>query len=75
MREFLFTAVTAATVLSGAMLDERAEAMTPAGMGAAAARAAIFQLAVNVCASNGCVPVQTKRIQHHKPGTIAAKHI
>jgi hypothetical protein len=75
MREFLFTAVTVATVLSGAVLDERAEAMTPAGLGVGAVQVAIFRLAVNVCASNGCVPVQTKRIQHHKPGAITARHI
>jgi hypothetical protein len=32
-------------------------------------------LVANICGGNGCVRVQTQRIQHHKPGSVAAKHI
>jgi hypothetical protein len=29
----------------------------------------------NVCGANGCVRVQTQRVQHQKPGGVAAKRI
>jgi hypothetical protein len=29
----------------------------------------------NVCGANGCVRVQTQRVTHQKPGSVAAKHI
>jgi hypothetical protein len=29
----------------------------------------------NVCGANGSVRVQTQRVTHQKPGSVAAKHI
>jgi hypothetical protein len=75
MRETLLTAFAAATILSGGMLGNRAEAMTASTLTVAAAHVATVQLAVNVCGTNGCAKVQTHRIVHHKPGAVAAKHI
>jgi hypothetical protein len=34
-----------------------------------------LHLIANVCGRNGCVAVQTKRVVHTKPGSIAAKRI
>ena len=78
MREIILTAFAVAIILSGGVLGNRAEAMrldTPSMLGVAAARAALVQQAVNVCGNSGCVPVQTKRVQHHRPGALTAKHI
>lgn len=78
MRETLLTAFAAATILSGGLFGDRAEAMTlaaPVASHVAAARAALVQQAVNVCGANGCVPVQTKRVRHQRPGSVAAQHI
>jgi hypothetical protein len=35
----------------------------------------LLQRVTNVCGANGCVRVQTQRIKHQKPGSVAAKHI
>jgi hypothetical protein len=35
----------------------------------------LIQRVTNVCGANGCARVQTQRVQHHKPGSVAAKHI
>ncbi len=64
MGKALLTALAAATILSGAMLGNRAEAMTlatPSALGVATADAALVQHARAVCGSNGCVQVQTSR--------------
>jgi energy-converting hydrogenase Eha subunit C len=77
MRKTLLTAVAAAAILSGGMLGHAAAAMTcaaPAALDVAAAHAA-FQQVTNVCGTNGCVRVQTQRVRHQKPGSVAAQHI
>ncbi len=69
MRNALLTALAAATLLSGGMLGSRAGAMplvAPSALGFATADAALVQQATNVCGSNGCVRVQTQRVQHHR---------
>ncbi len=72
----LLTALAAATILSGGMLGHAAAAMTRAApaLDVAAAHAA-FQQVTNVCGTNGCVRVQTQRVRHQKPGSVAAQHI
>jgi len=60
----LLTALAAATILSGGMLGNRAEAMAlaaPSALGVATADAALVRQAKTVCGSNGCVSVQTSR--------------
>jgi hypothetical protein len=37
--------------------------------------APLIERVTNVCGANGCVRVQTQRVQHQKPGSVAAKHI
>jgi hypothetical protein len=78
MRETFLMAFAVAIIMSGGIFGNRAEAMrldTPSTLGAVAARAALVKQAVNVCGNSGCVPVQTKRVQHHRPGGLPAKHI
>jgi hypothetical protein len=36
---------------------------------------ALIERVTNICGANGCVRVQTQRIQHPKPGSVAGKHI
>jgi len=77
MRKILFTTAAAAIILASGVLGHRAEAMTliaPAALGAAAAHAAVVHRVVNVCGSNGCAVIQTKKVVHHKAPNIAAKH-
>lgn len=78
MREILLTAFAAAIILASAAPGHRAEAITVAArsaLGVTAVQAPTVEKVVNICGSNGCVPVQTKRVQHQKPGSVAAKHI
>ena len=78
MRDIVCTACVAAILAAGGVLIQRAEAFTPptpSAFSAAAASGDRIRQVVNVCGSNGCAPVQTKRVQHQKPGAVAAKHI
>jgi hypothetical protein len=76
MREMLLTAVTTATILLAGPLGAKAMSLViPAALDVAAARTAHVQEVVNVCGTNGCVPVQTKRVRHTRPGSVAAQHI
>jgi hypothetical protein len=47
----------------------------PAPAAMADSGAAPVRLVANICGANGCVRVQTQRIQHQKPGAVSAKHI
>jgi len=70
MRESLLAAVTAAAILSAGALADSVEAMTfvtPSARGAANSGAAPVRQAAVVCGSNGCVRVQTSRVQRHPP--------
>jgi hypothetical protein len=72
----LFTSVAAASFLLTGSLADNAEAamLTPAAI-SGGGDAAFIQRVVNVCGANGCVRVQTQRVQHQRPGSVAAKHI
>jgi hypothetical protein len=78
MRTFL-TTLAAASVLAAGLLGNRADAFTlaaPSTLSVAATRAAAVQQVVSVCGTNGCAPVQTKRVRHYKPGgTAPGQHI
>jgi len=76
MRGIFFTVLAVASLLLGGLPARHAEAATLApasilGNGSTP----LIQYITNVCGPNGCVRVQTQRIQHHKPGSVAAKHI
>ena len=82
MRRICLTSLAAAALIligrsagsaSAAAVAPTATLVPRAIMGNAAE--APVQLAANVCGANGCVRVQTQRIQHQKPGSVAAKHI
>jgi hypothetical protein len=69
MRKILSMTLAAVTILAGAMLADRAAAMTPAtpsALGVAAAPAAMVRQAHVVCATNGCAPVQVSRVKKPK---------
>ncbi len=77
MRGTILTALAVAGILSGGGLSHRAEAMPVAArspLSVAAAHNAVQQV-TNVCGTNGCVRVQTQRVRHQKPGSIAGHHI
>ncbi len=62
----IMLAAAAAALLVGACT--RAEAMMPVSpslLGIAAAHRADVDQVTNVCGSNGCVAVQTRRVQKH----------
>jgi hypothetical protein len=72
MRTVLSAALIIAAILWGGIGDRSAMAIMPATIGPGAR---IIHKVVNVCGSRGCMPVQTKRVQHHKSGAVPAKHI
>jgi len=73
MRGIFFTVVIAGALCAG--MAARYAAAAPASAMPAAHAAAPVERVANVCGRNGCVPVQTKRVVHTKPGSVAAKHI
>jgi hypothetical protein len=65
MQKTVLAALAVATILTGAVVGNRAAAITPASppvLGATADNAGLVQQAAHICGNNGCVPVQTKRI-------------
>ena len=73
MRRILFDCLVA-SVLLGALACAAEAAMLAASMpGGGDTR--LVQRVTNVCGANGCVRVQTQRVQHQKPGSLAGKHI
>ena len=73
---WLTTIVVAVAVCGGAAWRDAVAGAIPAGSAAyVAPRATSVERVANVCGRNGCVPVQTKRVVHQKPGSVAAKHI
>jgi hypothetical protein len=66
MSKTLFSALAAATVLSGATFAGRAVAMPSAALSSAPARSALVHEAAVLCGGNGCAPVQTKQTQRKK---------
>jgi hypothetical protein len=73
MRRILFSCL-AASVLSGGPAFAAEAAMLAAPM-PGLGDTQLVQRVANVCGANGCVRVQTQRVQHQKPGSAAAKHI
>jgi hypothetical protein len=61
-------ALAASIILLGAMLGSRVCAMTiaPSSTLGVAPDATLLHRATVICGSNGCAPVQTKRVQHPK---------
>lgn len=71
-----FTSLAAAGFLLIGSFAHHAEAAMPAPVSILRdGNAPLIQRVVNVCGANGCVRVQTQRVVHHKPGSVAAKHI
>ncbi len=69
MCKTLVTALAAATLLSGGLLGNRADAMTlatPSALGVATADAGVVQQAHALCGNNGCVQVQTSAPRKHR---------
>jgi ribosomal protein L35AE/L33A len=78
MRGTLLTSIAVAGILSGGMLGQGPEAATLTGRSVAhvaATTSALVQHVTNVCGNNGCVRVQTQRVRHQKPGSVAGNHI
>lgn len=70
MPKIMLVALAATLLLAGGLRADCAVAMTLAPLAAyhaASGRAAPIERVTNICGSNGCVPVQTKRVQHPKP--------
>jgi hypothetical protein len=76
MRGILVSSLVVASIaLSGSVAgDAVAATLAPAPI-MSDGNGPLVQRVTNVCGANGCVRVQTQRIQHHKPGSAAAKHI
>jgi hypothetical protein len=67
MRKILSMTLAALTILAGAMLADRAAAMTPATPPAlGVATAPLVRQAHIVCGTNGCAQVQVSRPKHPK---------
>jgi hypothetical protein len=76
MRGILLTGLAAASFLLGGLSTRDAEAaMLAAPTMSLAGQAPVVQRVTNVCGANGCVRVQTQRVQHQKPGSVPGKHI
>ena len=75
MRGALLIAAIVAIVLSCGTAVPHAAAAPIAPAQSSAATTGALHLIANVCGRNGCVAVQTKRVVHTKPGSVAAKHI
>jgi hypothetical protein len=76
MRGTLFIALAVAALLLSGPSAHHAEAGTlaPASILGSGNAAAIQRVAA-VCGNNGCVRVQTQRVRHQRPGSVAANHI
>jgi len=76
MRGIFVLNLVFATILCGGLGagDATAATLTPP-LVVSGAGVPLVQPVANVCGANGCVRVQTQRVQHQKPGSVAAKHI
>jgi hypothetical protein len=76
MRGILVAGLAAASFLVCGLSARDAEAgMLAALTMSHAGKAVVVQRVANVCGANGCVRVQTQRVQHQKPGSVPGKHI
>jgi hypothetical protein len=70
-REGFFTAAAVTILLCGGLFYNADSAIAWPAPKALAAPATAIEPVVNVCGTNGCAPVQTKKVFHHqKPGNI-----
>jgi hypothetical protein len=74
MRGIVVSSLVLASILSCGLVAGRVEA-GPLPRPAMDSDAQFIERVTNICGANGCVRVQTQRVQHHKPGSVAAKHI
>jgi hypothetical protein len=76
MRGFVVLNLVLASILSFGFVAGHAKAGTlPPPSVKSGSDAPLIERVTNICGANGCVRVQTQRVQHHKPGSVAAKHI
>jgi hypothetical protein len=75
MRGILLAGLAAASFLLGGLSTRAETAMLAAPTTSYTGKAAVVQRVTNVCGANGCVRVQTQRVQHQKPGSVPGKHI
>jgi hypothetical protein len=68
---FVLASIPLSALIAG---DAKAGAPTPP-LVTSGSDAPLIERVTNVCGANGCVRVQTQRVQHQKPGSVAAKHI
>jgi hypothetical protein len=68
------TLLIAATIVVAAA-TVRFAAAAPITPPSASNDAGMLQLVTTVCGRNGCAAVQTKKVVHTKPGSVASKHI
>ena len=74
MRRNLLSSLAVASLLASGLAARQADAL-PAGPATIGGDAAPVWRVTNVCGTNGCVRVQTQRIHHQKPGSVAKNHI
>jgi hypothetical protein len=76
MRRILVLSLVLACVLSCGLVAGDAKAVTlTLPLVVSGSDAPFIERVTNICGANGCVRVQTQRVQHQKPGSVAAKHI
>ncbi|MGA9322487.1 MAG: hypothetical protein WA858_15005 [Xanthobacteraceae bacterium] len=76
MRRIVVLSLVLASILSSVLVagDAKAGTLTPPLL-MSGSDAPLIVRVTNVCGANGCVRVQTQRVTHQKPGSVAAKHI
>ncbi len=76
MRGIVVLSLVLASILSSGLVtsDAKAGTLTPL-LVISGSDPPMIERITNVCGANGCVRVQTQRVTHQKPGSVAAKHI
>jgi hypothetical protein len=76
MRGIVVLSLVFASILSSVLVagDAKAGTLRPPLL-MSRSDAPLIERVTNICGANGCVRVQTQRVQHQKPGSVAAKHI
>lgn len=74
MRATLLTALAAATIVSGGLPSNQANAFTQLSTVGVAPMPFVQQVAT-ICGTAGCAPVQTKKVRHFKNGSAVGQHI
>jgi hypothetical protein len=76
MRGIVVLSFVLASIMSSGLVASGAKAgmLAPSSV-ISRSDALLIERVTNVCGANGCVRVQTQRVRHQKPGSVAAKHI